>query len=201
MVFLKSLIGSYAGSVRDYPAHAASNLLQNGTHIRPTEEEIMDAGHRPLTSIDNTVESFPPGYKAVRLDDYDGLDVYGPSNEGPLNDQPFRNLVAARAFAEQYAEKQLTDLPLQQEITRKDRIVIPDDWRNLGPTAIHQIAMQLDASTPPGDDALLVVASEEDRRREIAGLPPLDAQTGEPLKAPEPEPEPAPKRKGKSAAV
>lgn len=206
MVYLKSLIGRHAGQVADYPVHASQNLLQNGSHVRATEHEIVAGGFAPLfRTPENSLDEFPEGYAAIRLDDFDGFDVFNTAiSPTRLNDQPFRNLAAARSFATDHAEHYAINLPVQQEIARKTAIIIPDDWRNLSPDNIHTIALLLDASTAPGDDALLVVASEEDRRRELAGLPPLDPQTGEPLKAPEPEPEPepepAPKSRKKSAA-
>lgn len=200
MVYLKSLIGRHAGTVSDYPVHASQNLLQNGSHVRATEHEIVAGGFAPLfRTPENSLEAFPDGYTALRIDDYDGFDVFNASIQATrLNDQPFRNLAAARAFAEDHAEHYAVDLPLKQEVARKTAVLIPDDWRNHGPEEVRNIAAQLDASVGPSDDdALLIVAAEEDRRRELAGLPPLDAATGEPLKMPEPEPEPEPAPKGK----
>lgn len=114
-MFVKSLIGSHAGTVFDLRHDAAQHGLGAGTHVIATDEEIKNAGFEPPRSAKAAnPEKFPDGYFA-ELAESGGYMLFrgnpAEKQRDVVRDQPFPNLAAARDFANGV----VTEIELRQE--------------------------------------------------------------------------------------
>ncbi len=98
-MFIFQLIGRQAGQVIEVPAHVAQSCTDMGTARYATDEEVAESGLELPMARDTEAEpeEAPPGYTIETLDG-GGYNVIAP-DQMQINEEPFRNLPAARSAA------------------------------------------------------------------------------------------------------